>query len=347
MIKKFKIENFRNISRATLNLSSDFNFLIGDNGAGKTSILEAMTFIARGQSFRTKNISHIIKHKSDFFQLLATLDTDVIVGMRREQAGVIARLNGLPIKKLSTLAKNIPLFVITPNTHDLIERGPEYRRKFIDWGLFHVEQGYGKVMREYRRVLKQRNAALHLSQSEYKVWDSALIKMAEKVDYYRKSYVEQLTPLLIDTHSRLTGSTKITLSYHPGWRQGSTFIEQLKQKDRVDRERGFTSIGPHRADIIFRVNGIIAREVLSRGQQKMIVTSLTLAQAQLASKSVNPILLIDDLSSELDAEHQGRLFQLISDQYTQAIISSVNSDVVSMVDNASVFHMEHGCVSSI
>lgn len=344
MIKKFQIENFRNISAATLNLTADFNFLIGDNGAGKTSILEAMTFIARGRSFRTKNISHIIKEQRDHFQLVATLDRDVILGMRRSRSEIIVRRNSLPVKKLSTLAKNIPLFLITPNSHELIERGPEYRRKFIDWGLFHVEPGYGEVMQEYRRVLKQRNACLQLSQPQYSVWNSALSRVAEKIDRYRKSYINQITPLFMHTYSRLTGIDSVTLTYKSGWRQGTAFMEQLNEKNEVDVIRGYTSVGPHRADVSIKIDGLIAREILSRGQQKIVVISLILAQASLASKDISPVLLIDDLSSELDAEHQRKLFQLISENYTQTIISSVNADVIDMVDESTVFHVEHGVV---
>lgn len=348
MLKKFHIENFRNISQATLDLSTEYNFLIGDNGAGKTSILEAMTFIARGHSFRTKNISNIIKDHRDYFQLVATLEKDVILGMRRSQTEIIARLNSLPVKKLSTLAKNLPLFLITPNTHELIERGPEYRRKFIDWGLFHVEPGYGKVMQEYRRILKQRNAALQLklNHTHSKVWDPGLIKSAETIDKFRKCYIGRITPVFNGIYSRLSASKSISLSYQSGWRKGSTFMEQLQDKFKIDVDRGFTSVGPHRADIVIKSDGSIAREILSRGQQKIVVISLILAQASLVPQISSPILLIDDLTSELDIEHQKNLIDLISENHHQTIISSVNSDVVHLVNNPAVFHVEHGSVSA-
>ena len=345
MIKKFQIENFRNIRHCSLHLSDGFNFFIGDNGAGKTSILEAMNYIVRGQSFRTKNLSRIINDQSEFFQLLATLESGAVLGMRRSPSEISARLNRLPVKKLSTLAKTLPLFLITPNTHELIERGPEHRRRFIDWGLFHVEPGYGKIIREYRRVLRQRNAALQIHPRQSVAWEPGLITCAERVNIIRNDYVAKLTPIFIDIYMRLTGSNQITLVYLSGWRQGATFSEQLHDKKRVDGERGFTSVGPHRADILIKIDDIPAREVLSRGQQKMAVVALVLAQASLASADHIPILLIDDLSSELDTDHQSKLFQLIQKSRTQTIITSVNSNLHRMVDDSAMFHVEHGMVS--
>lgn len=345
MIKKFQIENFRNIKHCLLNLSDGFNFFIGDNGAGKTSILEAMNFIARGQSFRTKNISRIINNQSKFFQLIATLESGTILGMRRSPSDITVRLNRLPVKKLSTIAKSLPLFVITPNTHELIERGPEYRRRFIDWGLFHVEPGYGKTIQEYRRVLKQRNAALQMNPLQCDAWDHGLIQCAEKVNTMRQLYVEKLTPLFNDLYRSLTRSSGITLEYQTGWKQGKTYSQQLRDKKRIDGERGFTSVGPHRADVFLKIDGVPAREQLSRGQQKMAVIALVLAQASLASKNDIPILLIDDLSSELDIEHQTKLVQLIRKSNTQCIITTVDSSLHEIVGDSAMFHVEHGVVS--
>lgn len=345
MFEKFQIKDFRNIRDCSLHLSDGMNIIIGDNGAGKTSILEAINYIARAQSFRTKNVSHIINHQSRYFQLLAILETGVVLGMRRSPSEIIARLNRLPIKKLSTLAKSIPLFLMTPNSHELIERGPEYRRRFINWGLFHVEPGYGKISQEYRRVLKQRNAALRTNPSQSVVWDPGLIKCSEKVDVIQNNYIQKLDPIFVDLHKKLTGSSQITLVYQSGWRKGERFSEQLREKQEIDRERGFTSVGPHRADLKIMVEGIAAQDVLSRGQQKIVVIALILAQATIASENNYPILLIDDISSELDLEHQSKLFQLISKSHSQTIITSVNSSLLEIADKYKLFHVEHGVVT--
>lgn len=345
MFKLFQIEYFRNIKQCSLQLDEGVNILIGENAAGKTSILEAMHYIARGQSFRTKNVSHIINQKSDYFQLLATMDTGSILGMRRSTSEIIARLNREPIKKLSTLAKCIPLFLITPNSHELIEKGPEYRRRFIDWGLFHVEPGYGKIIQEYRRVLKQRNAALRASPSECSVWDPGLVRCAENLDQLRDSYIKKLSPIFIRIYKELVSKSMISLHYAPGWRQGTSLSDLLKEKLSIDAERGFTSIGPHRADLSIKVDGVIARDVLSRGQQKMAVVALIIAQTKLASEFIVPILLIDDLSSELDIEHQAKLMYLIRDIRCQTIITTVNPSILEMATNYSLFHVERGIVS--
>jgi len=345
MFKKFQIENFRNIKHCSLELSEGFNFFFGDNGAGKTSILEAMNFIARGQSFRTKNISRIINNKSEYFQLVATLQSGTILGMRRSPSELTARLNRLPVKKLSAIAKSLPLFLITPNTHELIERGPEYRRRFVDWGLFHVEPGYGKIIQDYRRVLKQRNAALQINPRQCDAWDHGLIKCAEKVNAIRSAYIQELTPRFSDIYMQLTNSSKIKLIYQPGWKQGELYSQQLDEKKVIDSIRGFTSVGPHRADVHVKVDGVAARDVLSRGQQKMTVIALVLAQASLASANDIPIILIDDLSSELDIEHQSKLFKLIQRSNAQSIITTVDPTLHEMIADSTMFHVEHGVVS--
>ena len=345
MFKQFQIKNFRNIRNCSFHLSDGVNFIIGDNGAGKTSVLEAMNYIARGQSFRTKNISNIINRESEYFQLLATLETGSVLGMRRSSSDIIARMNRLPIRKLSTLAKSIPLFLITPNTHELIERGPEYRRRFIDWGLFHVEPGYIKTLQDYRRILKQRNRALRLKSTQSDAWDPGLIRCAEMVDDFRNSYIKKLTPTFTDIYGKLTDEGRISLVYRSGWKGGKRFSDQLHEKTTIDKERGFTSVGPHRADVSMIIDGVAAREVLSRGQQKIAVTALILAQASWVKNTIQPILLIDDLTSELDTEHQSRLLSLLLELQSQIIITSVDSSILQMVDNYALFHVEHGVVS--
>ena len=342
MFKRFQIENFRNIHTADIELSPSFNIIIGGNGAGKTSLLEALTFMARGQSFRTKNISSIINAKSEYFQLIAELESRSILGIRRYPNDMTARMNGETVTKLSRLAEHLPLFLITPNSHELLESGPEYRRRFIDWGLFHIDPRYGKITKEYRRILKQRNAALQRSRRETDIWAPALIRSAESIDQYRKAYLTKITPLFLSLFSRLTDPKELTLSYHSGWRHGASFAAQLSEKYQLDEERGYTSVGPHRADIVLRFGNTLAREVLSRGQQKIAVIALILAQATLASSGRVPILLIDDLTSELDHIHLARLIQYIRKSSFQSIMTSVSASPLSLMPDSRVFHVEHG-----
>lgn len=342
MFKRFQIENFRNIHTADIELSPSFNIIIGGNGAGKTSLLEALSFMGRGQSFRTKTISSIINAESNYFQLIAELDNRSILGIRRYPNDMTARMNGETVTKLSRLAEQLPLFLITPSSHELLESGPEYRRRFIDWGLFHIDRGYGKTMKEYRRTLKQRNAALQLSKREADIWAAALIRSAERIDQYRKAYLKKLTPLFLTLYGRLTDPKELSLSYYSGWRHGSSFAEQLSEKFRLDEERGYTSVGPHRADIVLKIGNSLAREVLSRGQQKIAVIALILAQTTLASNGRVPILLIDDLTSELDQLHQSRLIQYIRQSSFQSIITSISSTPLSLMPETRVFHVEHG-----
>ena len=344
-LKKIQIRDFRNLSSAELEFADTFNIITGDNGAGKTSLLEAVTFLARGKSFKTANSASLIQEGKSEFLLLGLGDRNEKLGLRRTANMTQVRLNGQPVNRLSDLVRLIPLLVITPNSHELIERGPDQRRQFIDWGLFHVEQSYAKEMQLYRKALRQRNAVLRSDQDSAVYWEKGMTAHGDRVDSYRQQYLEQLQPLFQDTLNHFQAIADLTLEYQPGWNRERGLLEHLAAKRESDRKTGNSSVGPHRADIVLRVDRMPARERLSRGQQKLVVISLIVAQARLLGEQARmPTILVDDLPSELDDEHQKTLIKLLEQIPSQKIITSIKADAGRFPESARLFHVEHGRV---
>lgn len=345
-LKKVHIKNFRNITSAELELGDGFNYIVGDNGAGKTSLLEAISYVARGKSFKTSTTRSLIQDGKDLFLIVGTGDKNEILGLRKTEKDIHVRLNGQPLNRLSDLAKLVPLFVITPSTHELIERGPDQRRQFIDWGLFHVEPIYAKQMQNYRKALKQRNAGLRTDMVAASYWDKGLAEYGEIVDKFRAVFIKQLTPLFLDTVKRFEKIEGLSLEYKPGWNKEKSLLKQLQDKAQSDKKTGNTSVGPHRADLIIKLNDVPAKERLSRGQQKLVVTSFVIAQARLLGKhGLNPTILVDDLPSELDYNHQLTLLKLLNAIPSQKIITSIDDHICRFGNERKVFHVEQGTVT--
>ena len=347
-LKKIQIRDFRNISSAELEFADTFNIITGDNGAGKTSLLEAVSFLARGKSFKTSNSASLIQQGKDEFLILATGDHHEKLGLRRSGNTTQVRLNGQPVNRLSDLVRLMPLLVITPNTHELIERGPDQRRQFIDWGLFHVEQSYAKEMQLFRKALRQRNAVLKSDFESAIYWEKGLAAHGERIDRYRQAYIKLLEPLFIETLAHFQTVADLTLDYLPGWNRERGLLEHLASRRESDRRSGNTSVGPHRGDLFLGFERVPARERLSRGQQKLVVMALILAQASLlATKGNMPVILIDDLPSELDSDHQRTLLDLLNRTPSQKIITSIDAGLGNLVQEARLFHVEHGVVSPV
>jgi DNA replication and repair protein RecF len=344
-LKKIQIRDFRNIRSAELDLADSFNIITGNNGAGKTSLLEAVSFLARGKSFKTPNSTNLIHSGQSDFLILAIGDRNEKLGLRRTLTDMQVRLNGQAVNRLSDLVRLIPLLVITPNSHELIERGPDLRRQFIDWGLFHVEQSYAREMQYYRKALKQRNAVIRSDVDSSVYWEKGLATHGQHVDSYRRAYIEQLEPLFHDTLSHFASIADLSLGYEPGWNMEKGLLEHLASRRESDRKSGRTSVGPHRADLALRIGKTPARERLSRGQQKLVVISLIVAQARLLGETGGmPTILIDDLPAELDRAHQETLIELLANIPSQKLITSIDPDLAGLVSDGRMFHVEHGKV---
>lgn len=358
-LTKLTVSHFRNISQASLNLHTNFNFIIGANGSGKTSLLEAVYTLGRGRSFKATNTDKLIQHGTEGFIVTGQIRTETQksqLGIQRSQKQTHIRHSGRSIKTASELSEILPLQVIEPRLHAFFEQGPEVRRKFLEWGVFHVEPRYEKEWRTYRRVLLQRNAALKAQWSVEAIeqWDSLLIDSATQIDLYRKDYLEKMS-IFVDQYAQnhqLSFLPGLSIEYYSGWNKGLSFAEALRASQSSDRERGFTQRGPHRADIRIKLGRELGKDILSRGQQKLFIYLLYIAQSVSLKKfsRKSPLILIDDFAAELDQPAIQTLNDIFSSTGCQMFVTATSLDLLGNsskeLPNA-VFHVEHGKIEQV
>jgi DNA replication and repair protein RecF len=334
-ILKLEVNGLRNLNEVSIEPKEGFNFIIGDNGSGKTSLLEAIHCLGRGKSFRNHKTNKLIQVDSEAFTVV----------------GKICQ-KGKPISSLSELIELQPIALIEPGLHRLVEEGPEYRRKFIDWGVFHVEPAFGSIWRTFRRALAQRNAALRdrWPHKAIKQWDTELVIAAENLDQIRSQYLASLKTFIKEKITTFDGLPEVDVSYQRGWKEGLGYGEYLAAQFDSDKDRGFTQFGPHRADMRLRVGSQDARDMLSRGQQKLLVATLVLAQCQqVAAQNTSTVILVDDLPAELDSDKREALLDALENTGAQIFVTGTEKGLFegASFSQAGVFHVEQGKVKTL
>lgn len=349
-LRRVRIEAFRCLSGVDVELDGRRNYLYGRNGAGKTSFLEAIHLLGRGRSFRTRQNRRLIQHGASGLSVYAELEAGEAthrLGVGLDADGLKLRLDGETPRGMTALAAVLPVHVIEPTIHRLIEGGPGERRRFLDWGVFHVEPSYLDGWRRYRRILSQRNAALKQGQ-DARVWQSAFLEAASRVDTARLRYSKALNAALSRVSESLLGS-RVEARYRSGWPKGSGLAEALLDTEKKDRSFGLTHVGPHRADLRLQLGTRGVREEASRGQQKLVAAALILAQIEVFSEAHGDggVLLVDDPASELDAAALDALLAAVKELPAQLILTGL-SDVSLPPENAArVFQIEQGIVTQV
>jgi DNA replication and repair protein RecF len=329
---RVQVTDFRCLQSVSLDLDPRFTLISGANASGKTSLLEAIYVLGRGRSFRTRRLEHLIRHGSERFVVFGEVDAfgrHVSLGVEGSDAGVRARLGGAKANSLAELAPLLPVQIIDPEIHRLIEEGPSRRRRFLDWGVFHVEPRFVEDWQRFQQALKQRNAALRSRQPRpvTGAWDGELVRYGESLSAARSRYVESLAEHAVSTTRHLLGM-ELTISYRPGWARGLTLAEALQQSLQHDEESGVTQVGPHRAELAIRLDEIGVKDRISRGQQKLLAAALLMAQVKLfpPDSPVMPSLLLDDPAAELDNERLTRLISEVSAQSVQLIVTTLHPE---------------------
>jgi DNA replication and repair protein RecF len=350
-LTELAVGDLRCIESAELRFSPGVNVLHGANGAGKTSLLEAIFLLGRGRSFRTRINERLIRHGCQEARVIGRLGDErsrqIGLGFRRTagaRADTTIRVDGRAAEGLAELATTFPVQILDPDAHKLIEESAGRRRRWLDWSVFHVEPVFGKAWTRYQRALAQRNAALKARQSP-SMWDTELVKEGEVLTASRRQVVEALQPYWSRAVLELTG-LEIQMSFHAGWDRQQSLQDSLTQHLTRDRERGSTGVGPHRADLSLRYQGKMAKEVLSRGQQKLTAVALALAQLEFLKDTVGllPTVLLDDPSAELDQAHLERFIGRIQSLRTQLIVTALERNFGWFGAPESVFHVERGQV---
>ncbi|WP_210397937.1 DNA replication/repair protein RecF [Motiliproteus sediminis] len=334
-VTRLDIHHLRNIASLRLDLSAQTNLFHGPNGSGKTSVLEAVHLLSLARSFRTTQHRHYITNQQPQSTLFAQIDVDgtrVPLGFQRCSDGELSiRVDGERVDTVTSLAEQLPIQLINADTFLLLEGSPAIRRQYIDWGGFHAEPRFLATWKAVRRCLKQRNSLLkhgRMDPSVRAAWDQELVRQAEALDSYRAAYLQALIPRFENLLAELLPLDSLELQYYRGWDRKSPLDEVLAAGLERDCQQGFTHAGPQRADLRFKIDGAVASERLSRGQQKLVVSALKLAQGFLLQeqKGRRCVYLIDDLPAELDRNHRQRLCRLLEQMNTQVLITSTDAD---------------------
>lgn len=356
-----RLNQFRNFTTAEINpCEIGFNIISGNNGSGKTSLLEAIYYLSHGRSFRASVGKRLIQHHEDkfsiFSQLVNAQGVTFPVGLEKDQhGGQRSRIDGEEAASIASIATHLPVRLINSQSHNIFEAGPNYRRRYLDWGLFYAFDGFLPCWRQYERALKQRNALLKSRRPapELTAWTDALITHGLVLNGYRRQYVDSLDNYLQPLVTELLGADDITIDYDAGWKSCNDFASALAALTTDEWRAGFTLAGPHRADLLVYKAGVPVQHILSRGQQKLLICAMIIAQGMLLAAEVNRslIYLIDDLPAELDETSKQKLIALLTKQQTQVFITAIDSASITNdlkhhpAVTCKVFHVEHGAVN--
>ncbi|MDG6475592.1 DNA replication/repair protein RecF [Glaesserella parasuis] len=354
-LSRLIINNFRNLTAVDLELNHGFNFFIGANGSGKTSLLEAIFYLGHGKSFKSHISNRIIKYNQEEFTLFGKIQEEkheCSVGLQKNRQGeTILRINGESNKKIADLAYLLPMQVITPEGLTLLNGGPIYRRAFLDWGLFHQNTDFYHNWNSLKRLLKQRNAALVQTRhyNELKPWDVELSKFAQIVSQSRAVYAQSILTYIEKNCQFFLPELEITATFYQGWEKERDYADLLAQGFERDRSVGYTMVGPQKADFRFRANGLPVEDVLSRGQLKLLMCALRLAQGEyfIAQKNRQCIFLIDDFASELDPQKCELLADRLYQSGSQVFVTAITQEQLKPIqgkrqDNATSFFIKDG-----
>ncbi|UTA47932.1 DNA replication/repair protein RecF [Simiduia sp. 21SJ11W-1] len=354
-----KVSHFRNISACSLALHPHVNLFYGVNGAGKTSVLEAISLLGRGRSFRSHKLKPLIQEGEQAVTVFGEQTEAQLgrsrIGVERTQRGTDQfKVNGKPVTSAAELAQLLPLQTIYSETFALLSGGPGERRQFLDWLVFHVEHGFISAWRQAKQALKQRNSLLRSGRITAELlapWDKELSRTGELLDAYRSRVFTQfkgeLRALLADNPVY----DALDMDYQRGW-SDLPLVDAMAEQLSRDQHLGHTSVGPHRADLKIRVGKLAAQDVLSRGQQKLLVCALRISAARVYQHASGRkcAFLIDDLPSELDPAARKLLASWLLALEGQVFITGVQrADLENTWEELSVprkvFHVEHGQVT--
>ena len=350
-LDQLRLRNFRCFAEAQLDLDPDLNWIVGPNASGKTSLLEALFFLGHGRSFRSSRPDRLIRDGQAGFEVVARLNDGGrkrVLGVGRADGATEFRLAGETLKSMAEAAKTLPVVVLDSGMNQLVSGGPGERRRWLDWGVFHVEHEFHAAWRSYQQAVKQRNSALRaqVSVAALKPWSHATATAGERLAAHRERYYRGIATTLTEYAERALPGVGVEFSLRQGWTEGEPLAEVLARHEERERELGSTRYGPHRADLQMRVSGLPADERLSRGQQKMLAGAMWLTQVQSFTHHTGGrcLLLVDDLAAELDGERLERFLGLLQEQAAQRVLTAIGDDEIAHtgLSGGKVFHVEHG-----
>ena len=356
-IEQLKAQSVRNLVELNIEPCPKLNFFYGPNASGKTSVLESIYLLSRIKSFRTKRINDVVRRGEEKLQVFAkglSKKKRFSVGVEKGRGITSIKFDGEIIQTASEQARRLPVYILTPDHHILFTGTPKDRRHWLDWSLFHVEQNYMLVWKSYHRALRHRNALLKaeraINSEELTGWEKMMSDEAAKIDVMRKEYVSNLNQFLNEKHLPfvLPGSGRVKYSNESYAKQDLGRL--LAENRQDDINRGYTSLGPHRTDIVFTHDDFNVAKHLSRGQTKLFGAALVSSQIEILKKAdIDAMMLVDDLDAELDEESSKKMLELLLANDIQTFVSSLTKPEWFQQEKGkhAVFHVERGKVQKM
>ena len=355
-ITSLKMQDFRNLESTEIYPSRDINVIFGENAQGKTNLIEGIWLFSGNKSFRgakDKELITIGKEKSrleiEFFSQEREQTAEITIDLKRR-----ASLNGVELKSVSKLSESIHSVVFSPEHLSLIKDGPKNRRNFLNTAILGLYPNFGDIFKKYLRALQQRNsilkdigrnASLYMFLEDY---ENILATLGSRIIGIRKRYLERLREFIPEIYEGISGGKEtLTIEYYSEFKDSAEEIlkafGEKRQEDIINRT---TSVGPHRDDIIFKINGLNAKNFGSQGQQRSIVLALKMAEAELinAVTGEKPIILLDDVLSELDEKRQNYLLNNIRDR--QVFITCCENSIESKMKKGKSFKIANGRIEN-
>jgi DNA replication and repair protein RecF len=353
-IDLLRVSNLRCFERVEFAPGPGANWLVGPNGAGKTTLLEAAYILSHGRSFRAGGRAAPCRRGARDYLVYAEISGKHLsrqrLGLTRREDRWQARLDGEELSTLAPLFATCPVVYFGPESQALIQGPAEERRNFLDWSVFHVEHESLELWRMWRRTLRQRNALLRTNadDAEFDPWEHDLSKLGDRIHAMRCACLASLEPYLTHEADWLVPELgRLRIGYRAGWNEDLGLARQLSDQRGSDRERGFTQHGAHRADWSLHFEQVTQREHFSRGQAKAVALVCVVAQTRWLKDRIGeyPLLCLDDLDSELDGTHVGKVLDWLNDQPVQSWLTSTLEPYQSrLAQGPSVFHVEHAGV---
>lgn len=338
-LEKLSLLNFKNFESQTFDFQNKINCFVGDNGIGKTNVLDAIYYLSFGKSYFNPVATQNIRHYQDFFMIEGTYDIDnrkeaIVCSLKRGQKKIIKR-NDKEYERFSDHIGYLPLVIISPADRDLITEGSDRRRKFIDSVISQSDKAYLKTLINYNKVLSQRNSLLKFFAANrtfdalnLKVYDEQLEQYGMVIHQKRKDFLSEFTPIFEERYKTISnGKERVKLGYKTQLDEG-LLTDLLTESVEKDRMLQYTSVGVHKDDLQFEINGFSVKKYGSQGQQKSFLIALKLAQFDFIKKqsNVKPILLLDDIFDKLDQNRVMQIIDLVNqDDFGQLFISDTHA----------------------
>ncbi|HLT65950.1 MAG TPA: DNA replication and repair protein RecF [Flavobacterium sp.] len=344
-LKDLHIINYKNIEQRHFIFENKINCFVGENGKGKTNILDAIYYLAYGKSYFNPIALQNINHQADFFVVEGTFEKNdqtehIVCSLKKGQKKSMKR-NGKLYQKFSEHLGLIPLVIISPADQDLISEGSEVRRKFIDTVISQQDSQYMQDLIAYQKIISQRNALLKyfainrtFDRDTLAIYNEQLAPLAANIYAKRKTFIEDFIPIFSVYHNKITGNKENVSLRYESQLENSLFDILLNENLDKDRVLQYTSVGIHKDDLIIEIDQYPIKKFGSQGQQKSLLIALKLAQFDFIKKQSGtlPILLFDDIFDKLDAQRVQHIINLVNDErFGQLFITDTHQDRTELI----------------